>query len=411
MSRLRYEVGQRSETVRRANLGAIARELHARGALSRSELVTRTGLTRSAIRGLIAEFVAAGLASEVRSEPLGLPGRPSSLVEPTPDGAVVLALAIAVDSLTAAVIGFGGTIVDLVRIERPAGPQSVDEVAADLARLVAGMPSWSATDPSSIGIGVAVVGIVRRADGFVSMAPNLGWRDVPLGAALSRALGTTVPITIANEADLGAIAELQRGVAVGADDVIFISGEVGVGGGLIVDGKPLTGAAGYGGEIGHMPVNPDGTPCRCGSIGCWETEIGEGVLLRLAGHRPDGGSEAVETVLAEADAGSPEALAALDHIGRWLGIGLAGLVNVLDPRLIVLGGRFGRIYPYVASTIERELDRRALTAPRALVRVVPTALGQDAPLLGAAELAFEPFLADPAIWLRSRDASRGLASA
>ena len=92
------------------------------------------------------------------------------------------------------------------------------------------------------------------------------------------------------------------------------------------------------------------------------------------------------------------ALAALAHVGRWLGIGLAGLVNVLNPRLIVLGGLHGRIHPYVHDVLHAELGRRALPAPRALVSVVPASLGVDAPLVGAAELAFEPLLADPAGW-------------
>ena len=129
----------------------------------------------------------------------------------------------------------------------------------------------------------------------------------------------------------------------------------------------MSGAAGYGGEIGHIPVNPEGAPCRCGSTGCWETEIGEDVLLRLAGQHERGGQAAVDRVLAAADAGEPTAQAAVDHIGRWLGIGLAGLVNIFDPRLIVLGGRFARLTPYVSAMVEAELDRHALAAPRDLV--------------------------------------------
>ena len=89
---------------------------------------------------------------------------------------------------------------------------------------------------------------------------------------------------IANEADLGALAEHRRGAAAGTDDVVFLSGEVGLGGGLIVGGRPLTGVAGYGGEVGHLPVNPlAGATCRCGSVGCWETEVGEEALLVRAG--------------------------------------------------------------------------------------------------------------------------------
>jgi len=407
----RDEVGQRSETVRRSNLSAIVRELHARGTLSRSELVARTGLTRSAIRGLIGELASAGLVSEQRAAPLGTPGRPSPLVSLDPGGAAVLALEVTVDSLAAAVVGLGGEVLAETRVDRPRGHSTVEDVASDLAELVEKVRSRTRIEPTLIGIGVAVVGVVRRVDGFVSIAPNLGWTDVPLGERIAHALGTALPIAVANDADLGALAELRRGAAVGADDVLLIWGEVGVGGGLIVDGKPLTGVAGYSGEVGHFPVNPHGVPCRCGSVGCWETEIGERTLLLRAGHPIGGGRREVDAVLREAAAGSTDALAALDHVGRWLGIGLAGLVNILNPRLVVLGGLFGRIHPYVADRIEGALDERALHAPRALVRIVPASLGVNAPLLGAAELAFEPLLADPAAWLGPRAALVDLASA
>jgi predicted NBD/HSP70 family sugar kinase len=396
-------VGQRSETVRRANLSAIARELHGRGALSRSELVARTGLTRSAIRGLIAEFVAANLALETRSEPDGLPGRPSPLVQPRREAAVVLALEIAVDSLAAAIVGLGGTTIEKLRIDLPRGHSSVEAVTRDLVRLTGRLRHLPRLRPALLGVGVAIVGVVRRDDGQVSTAPNLGWRDVPLGARLTTALDVGVPTFIANDADLGALIELRRGAARGADDLLFIAGEVGVGGGIVVAGRPLTGVAGYAGEIGHISVNPAGRPCRCGSTGCWETEIGEEALLRRAGVPAEGGRRAVDQVIAAAAAGEHQALAAVDEVGRWLGIGIAGLVNVLNPRVVVLGGLFSKLAPLLIPRVEEELDRFALAAPRANVRVAAAQLGIDAPLLGAAELAFEPFLADPAAWLGARD--------
>jgi predicted NBD/HSP70 family sugar kinase len=397
----RDEIGQRSETVRRANLSSIVRELHERGPLSRSELVARTGLTRSAIRGLIGELVLAGLASEEPAVRLGTPGRPSPLVRPNPAGAAVLALEIEVDSLAAAVVGLGGQVAGLIRVDRPRGHTSVDEIAGDLAGLADVVRAGRPADDVLIGVGVAVAGVVRRSDGFVSMAPNLGWKDAPLGERLALALAVPAPISVSNEADLGVLAEHRRGAARGTDDVLYISGEVGVGGGLLVDGRPLSGAAGYGGEIGHIPVNPGGTACRCGSVGCLETEVGEGALLIRAGFPAAGGRSAVDAVLREAADGSPVAIAALDHVGRWLGLGLAGLVNVLNPRLIVLGGLFGRIHPWIERTLEEELTRRQ----------GPASLGVDAPLLGAAELAFEPLLADPAGWIGPRDVLPDLKSA
>jgi predicted NBD/HSP70 family sugar kinase len=393
--------GQRSETVRRANLSAIVRQLHLRGAQSRSELVARTGLTRTAIRALIGDLVAGDLVIEEPGEPDGTAGRPSPLVRPRPGAIVVLALEIAVDSFAAALIGVGGETIGKVRIPRPRGHFSVDEIVADLRELIGRLPI-SEHRNEIIGVGVAVAGVVRRTDGVVSRAPNLGWHDVPLGAKLAEALGLDVPVRVANEADLGAMAELRRGAAQGADNLLLIWGEVGVGGGIIVDGVPLTGVSGYAGEVGHLPVNPDGRRCGCGSTGCWETEVGEGALLRHAGRAPDGGPDEVDEVLRLAAEGDAGALHALHTVGRWIGIGLAGLVNLLNPRVIVLGGLFARVHPFIDRALDAQLDGMALSGPRRVVRIAPAALGIDALIIGAAELALEPYVADPAGWLGPR---------
>lgn len=407
----RDALGHRSETVRRANLSAIVRVLHGSGPSSRSDLVTRTGLTRSAIRGLIGELVAGDLATESPAALDGTPGRPSPLVSADPLGSIVIALEIAVDSLAAAAVGLGGVVHAVERIDLPRGRTSVSDIAAELAALAtsvrAGLPRTSVI----VGVGVGVVGVVRRSDGMVSMAPNLGWRDEPLGEHLVEALDLGVPITVANETDLAALAESRRGIARGVSDVALIWGSVGVGGGLIIGGEPLTGVAGYGGEVGHMPINPDGLPCGCGSTGCWETEVGTPALLRRAGYPVEGGHEALDALVRDAEAGSPSALSAFTETGRWIGIGLAGIINILNPGLVILGGRLARTYPFFRSGMEAELDRRVLRASRHLARVTPSVLGDNGPLLGAAELAFEPLLIDPAAWLRPRTGLPALAIA
>jgi predicted NBD/HSP70 family sugar kinase len=406
----RDDVGQRSETVRRANLATLVRELHLRGPHTRSDLVAHTGLSRSAIRALVSELVAGDLVVEGRATPLGTPGRPSPVVRPIPEGAAVLALEIAVNSLAVALVGYGGHVFELIRVDRPEGHTTVDRIAHDLRELAATVRSRHASIDPLVGTGVAIVGLVRLTDGRVAMAPNLGWTDVPLGERLAATLGVTGPISVANDANLIAVAEARRGAAVGEDDVLFISGEVGVGGGIIVDGRPLTGVAGYAGEVGHIQVNPAGLPCGCGSVGCWETEIGANALLRRAGRPPNSGRAEVETILRRAEAGSPVELQATIDVATWVGFGLASMVNIFNPRLIVLGGLLGRMHPLMATTIDAQLDRLALGAPRAQVRIVPATLGVDAPLLGAAELAFEPLLTDPAVWLhRAGDAVRASA--
>ena len=187
--------GQRSETIHRANLSAILRVLHEHGPRSRSELVAATGLTRSAIRDLVHELAAAGFVSEGDAVRLGTPGRPSPLVRPEPTGAVVLAFEVLVGSMAAAIVGLGGRTLDRIRVEGPLDDVSVDDVVDRLVRL-AGDLRVPAMGPI-VGVGVAVAGVVRRSDGLVFMAPNLGWVDVPFGARLARALGLDLPITVA----------------------------------------------------------------------------------------------------------------------------------------------------------------------------------------------------------------------
>jgi predicted NBD/HSP70 family sugar kinase len=282
----------------------------------------------------------------------------------------------------------------------------VDDVVAELVRLAGALRIPPGAGPM-VGVGVAVAGVVRRQDGLVFMAPNLGWVDVPFGERLERALDLDLPLTILNDADAGMVAEHRRGAAVGVDDALYISGEVGVGGGAIVGGQPLLGSAGLAGEIGHMTVNPDGVDCRCGARGCWETEVGRDVILRRAGVSDHPGVDGVESVVAAAAAGDPAALEALAHVGRWLGIGLGALVNILNPRMVVLGGVHARMYPVISEVVDAEVARRSLAAPRAEVRIAPARLGMDAPLIGASEAAFEPLLADPMAWMHGgADADR-----
>ena len=163
---------------------------------------------------------------------------------------------------------------------------------------------------------------------------------------LAARLGLDVRISVANEADLGALSEHRRGVSPGVANLLFVSGEVGIGVGVILGGRPGLGAAGYAGEAGHTLVNPAGVRCRCGASGCWETEAGEGALLRLAGPAVGtGGRLSIDQVIAVAESGDAQVLAAVESVGRWLGLGIADLVNLFNPELVVLGGMYSRLLP------------------------------------------------------------------
>jgi predicted NBD/HSP70 family sugar kinase len=392
----------RTPQLRRSNLALVLDQLRRRGPSSRSQLVAATGLTRSAIAGLVGELEAIGLAVETPPARDGRPGRPSPVVQVDAAGVVALAIEIFVDEIAVGFVALDGTVVSSVRHRRPRSRVAVAETVADLAALVDQLEvaSGDSVRPSAgrrlIGCGVSVPGLVRDVDGFVVAAPNLGWIDVSLADSLGSALGLSVPIHVGNDADLGALAESRFGAGRGSDHMIFVSGEVGVGGGLVAAGRPIVGHLGFAGEIGHLPVNPDGRRCRCGAIGCWETEVGEAALLQRAGLDPDGGRVAVEELLGRASTGDPRATEALAAEARWLAIGIAGLVNVFDPDTVVLGGLFSRILPAVRSRLDDELAGRRYVAARRDVAVVGATLGPHAVTVGAAELAFGRLLGDPA---------------
>ena len=178
--------------------------------------------------------------------------------------------------------------------------------------------------------------------------------------------------------------------------MIYVAGEVGLGLGVILDGKPMLGAAGYAGEAGHTVINPDGRPCRCGSTGCWETEVGEEAFARSAGIPWDGArQELIDELLRRAHAGDPQVFDTFREVGRWLGIGVGNLVNIFNPDLIVFGGFYYSLYPFLEQPVLEAAQRVAIAAPWQACRIRRSELGLDARLIGAAELVFAEVIADP----------------
>ena len=232
--------GAGAEQLRRRNLSTLLGHVHISGPTTRSRLAALTGLNRSTIADLVGELSALDLVVERRAPTSAGPGRPSPVVAANPEGAVVLAIELAVDSIAVATIGLGGHVYNRVRIDRPRGRFSPSETVEDAVKLAEPLLASVPVDHHFAGVGVAVVGLTRRADGFVHLAPNLGWRDVPLGEMLAGRLGLDVAISVANEADLGALCEHLRGVSPGVANLLFVSGEVGIGVGVILGGTPGT---------------------------------------------------------------------------------------------------------------------------------------------------------------------------
>lgn len=382
-------LGARPDEVRRHNRTVLLRRLHVGGPTTRASLAAELGLNRSTIKALVDGLAETGVVEEKVPRQRSGAGRPSLLVLPQPHAAVVLAVDVRVDQVAIALVGLGGAILGRnswnLRV-RTREPEEVITHVVDSAIVLA-----ADIDVRMVAGGVSVPGVVRRSDGLVHEAPNLHWTDVPLGERLSTVFD--MPVMVGNDAELGALAEHLRGAARGSSDAVYVSADVGVGGGVIADGSALRGTAGYVGELGHMVVRPGGRTCYCGSTGCWETEVGEPALCRALG-LPEGAPRGAVVAELRAVAASPEVVRErLGEFAEWLTVGLVNVVNVLGPELVVLGDLFTALPASLISDVAQEVRKRSLVS-RAVggIRVAVSTLGADSTLLGAAELAFEPVL-------------------
>ncbi|MEV4728308.1 ROK family protein [Micromonospora humida] len=389
--------GQSPGDSRRRSLGALLRRVHLGGPVSRAGLAEWLGVNRSTVLALTTDLVAAGLVREDFPELTGRAGRPSLVVRPAADRVYVLAFDIAVDRLVAARVGLGGAIQDRREAHRARAGADLDTVVRVLADLGRQLHATAASGATCVGIGASYCGMIRPGDGMVRFGPDMGWVDQAFGAELAHRLDLGLPVLVGNEAHLGAVAEHQRGVGVGVDNLVYLHGDVGVGGGIIVGGDLLGGDGGYGSEVGHMLVNPyDGRPCGCGSRGCLEAEVGERALLDAAGRPADRiGRGAVREVVDAADRGDPAAREALRTVGDWLGIGVANVINLFNPGMVIFGGMLREVYRGSAAHVRERIAVNVLPVSRTRAQLRVSALGDDATLVGAAELGFTRLLADP----------------
>jgi predicted NBD/HSP70 family sugar kinase len=327
-----------------------------------------TGLTRATVSALVDDLVSGALLIELAPAPRTGAGRPAVGLALAPDGPAGLGLEINVDYLAACVVDLTGAVRHRLVEHADQRPAGAAHALAGLGRLAARARNRAEADGLTVAAAALAVPGLVAADGRVRVAPNLGWQEVD-APALLRAGGALadLPITVDNEANLAALSELRA--EGGSPSFVYVSGEVGIGAGIVLDGALYRGVRGWSGEIGHVTVYPDGRPCRCGARGCLEQYAGQEALGDLAG------------------------------AGTALGIALTGVVNLLDVDTIVLGGIYAPLLAELGPLIEAELRERVLTAGLAPTRLRAAALGADAAMRGAAELVIRSVQDDPATYL------------
>lgn len=392
----------RQAQLRGHNLALVLGWVASSGPSSRARIAAGTGLTKASVSTLADTLLEAGLLVENPGRPSGNAGRPGYELSLATPGPVGLGLEVNVDYLSVVAVGLGGQVLSRERVSRDLRGVPAGQVLAEGAQLLTraaragagGAPDGGPAGSRPVGIGVAVPGLVDRGTGLLRTAPNLGWREVDVVAALHREPALAgIPTRVGNEANLAALGELWHGAARGQDGFVQVSGEIGVGAGVVLDGALFEGARGYGGELGHLPVRVGGPACRCGSSGCLEQVAGQEAILRRAG------ADSMAGLLEQLADRRGRALAAVREAGRYLGIGLSAMLNVLDVGTVVLGGSYAAVAPWLLDRVEAELADRVMSAAWAPVQVLVSELGSDAAVRGAAASVLRGVIDDPARYL------------
>ncbi len=371
--------GVRHDSMRARNLAVVLATIHRSGPHTRAELAERTGLTKTTVSSLVADLIEAGAVSESGAVQKGERGRPGMAVSLSGHRVAALGLEINIDYLAACVVDLTRTV--RLRRTRPADNRNSDPAAILEGLRVLAKEITAEAEAAGlrvIGAALAVPGTVEG--GVLRSAPHLGWRDVRVDGLVE------LPVTIDNEANLAALGELWFGSR--ESDFLYVSGEIGIGAGLVVDGAVFRGTFGLAGELGHVVVVPDGPACRCGGRGCLEVYAGQDTLLGELG--------SVGELVARLESGDSGAVRTCERAGHALGVALTSAVHLLDPGRIVLGGIYAPLYRWLEGPVSDGLGARLAQMRGAPPALVVSGTGPDAAVLGAAGSVIQSVIADPA---------------
>lgn len=394
--------------VREINLSTVLRCLKDRAPLSRAGLSALTGLNKTTVSSLVEELLDRGLITE-----LGLDnsagGRPATLLDLNPEAGWIIGVALGVDFASVILSDFVGRI--RWRRQQATDPASGKDavIAQTLALVDEAIAVSREHGVRLLGLGLATPGTVDLERGLLIFSPNLQWRNVPFREIFQGHTG--LPVRVDNDANAAAIGEHFFGAGRQARNFINLFGGVGVGSGLFLNGELYRGSDGFAGEIGHTNflADPYHSPCRCGNRGCWETYVNQdAIIARIRARLAVGRNSLIPRLMAEqnaplsfplvlqaAEMGDTEALETLSETGALLGLGIANLISIFNPELVIIGGPLSLAGPYWLPRVEEAVQRTVLPEVRERVRILLSPFGADASVVGAAALIVEDILAKP----------------
>lgn len=381
--------GANQSLARKHNSSSILNLLRLNGTLSRASLAKQIGLTRSTISRIVDDLIADKLVTEVELS-LGKKGRPGMLLELNPQGGSAIGIEIGVNFISILLTDFTANVIWRERISLPDDATSDDYLfeAEQLARKASELAS--ARHLRQMGIGVGVWGLVDYKKGIIRYAPNLMWRDIPLKDKWEDKF--RVPVYLENDANAAALGEYYFGAGRNIEDFLYISMDIGIGGGIISDGKLFRGESGYAGEIGHMLIDRHGDLCSCGKVGCLETLVGRRVIIKRYQRETGEGNISLEEIIRRGKSGDKVAKAIFEDVAVVLGMGIGNLVNIFNPQRIILGWSLGQAYDLLLPTLSKSIRKNSLSDPLNKLDVVPFTNGADDCVLGCVALVLDEII-------------------
>jgi glucokinase-like ROK family protein len=396
------------EKVRKVNKSLVLNTLRLHAPASRAQVANITGLTRGTVSNIVNVLMEDGLVFEDNLMDSKI-GRPSIMLKLRPDGGAVVGVEIGVDFISVLLTNFVAETLWEIRTQTSSTQSQTDiinqaEKYVDQALLIAKEKGLR-----PLGIGVGLPGLVNTQQGNLIVAPNLHWKNIPLRLIWNQRFH--LPIYIENEANLSALGEYYFGVAQNVDNFIYLTSDIGLGGGIMIDGRLFRGGYGYGGEIGHIQRDPQGSQCGCGRVGCWETQVGpRAVLQRVKKEFEMHGNQSLldecsgsldnltfESVVKFALHGDAICREAIERVAVNLGIGIADLINIFNPDLIVIGGAFIQGKEIMQSIIEKTILSNALQPATDNLQIKFSERSTEACVLGAVAVVLDDILREMVI--------------